>query len=334
MLQAERARRMPLEHELQRLEKLAAAVPSKSEQRAEMMRGVILSFRRRRRTQILGSVFSALVWTLGQAWTDGALQEHYSFYKRKACMRAWVQVSSAVRVAREREATSRAAYDLDTLRQVRDYMSQRLNLLTARLLRKMFQDVLRGCWQLFKQAVDLRAQKRHNLARRFVRFQRGVARRHIKAWRKFECEDRLLHCRQQYDRLSKKASNELNSLTIDRDALQRERLEFRRRLDSEREALENEKQELAKSALEHLEWIESEYKSYIQQAQDDKLTWQVFARLVSCAVIECVPRPGPLTPCAPVANALTLVAWSCGVAVSALAAPHRASAMPFQDACL
>ena len=238
-------------------------------------------------------------------------------------MTAWAQVSSAFRVARQREAESRAAYDLDTMRQVRDYMSHRLNLLTARLLRKMFQDVLRGCWGLFLQAVDLRRQKRVNLARRFVRFQRAVQRRHMRAWRKFECEDRLLHCRQQYDRLSQKASNELNSLTIDRDSLQRERHEYRRRRDLERGALEHEKQALAKSALEHLEWIESEYKCYIQQAQDDKFTWQVMHPLccainAMCAAAwpTCVLRPGPLTPVA------------C-VAVSALAAPHRAAKMLF-----
>jgi hypothetical protein len=59
-------------------------------------------------------------------------------------------------------------------------MSSRLNVLTARLLRKMFQNVLRGCWSHFQSAVLLRSIKRQNIDKRLSRFQLLVGRRHIK----------------------------------------------------------------------------------------------------------------------------------------------------------
>ena len=68
------------------------------------------------------------------------------------------------------------------------------------------------------------------------------------AWRKFACEGRLVHSRLQYDHAVVDASNERKTLIVERDALQRER-----------RALADEKKALAGSALEHLEWIESEY---------------------------------------------------------------------------
>lgn len=85
------------------------------------------------------------------------------------------------------------------------------------------------------------------------------------AWRKFACEGKLMHYRLEYDRMSREAGDGLKALIVDRDALQRER-----------RALADEKKALAGSALEHLEWIESEYKSYIQEVQADKRKWQVF----------------------------------------------------------
>lgn len=59
-------------------------------------------------------------------------------------------------------------------------MSHRLNILTARLLRKMFQNVLRGCWEQFQNAVHLRYIKRQNVGKRLLRFRLLLGRRHIK----------------------------------------------------------------------------------------------------------------------------------------------------------
>ena len=61
-------------------------------------------------------------------------------------------------------------------------MSHRLNVLTARLLRKMFQNVLRGCWSHFQSAVQLRFIKRQNIDKRLLRFRLLVGRRHIKVF--------------------------------------------------------------------------------------------------------------------------------------------------------
>jgi len=263
---------------------------------------------------------------------------------------AWCSMARAVQMskdARQREMHK----NLDTQLQLRDYMAQRLQLLTGRLLRRIFRNLLyvsfvhfckhmaaslrrrarakkadirhrrislERAWIFYFAAVELRYLKRQNVLKRLRRFHLQVARRILRCWRKLTFQAHQLHyhrlqnlpvsghygardaaCahretlgaewretfgeqqvrsatghvlpREREGELEAKLRQECEALARERDVLQRQLLAERETL----EKLEKENTALSSSALEHLDWIELEYKAHQKQTNSDMIHWQI-----------------------------------------------------------
>ena len=137
-------------------------------------------------------------------------------------------------------------------KQLCQYLSLKLKMMTSSLIRKMFQRHLRTAfllfrmkadslrrrriravkaarkggrrrllraWRWYQEAVSLRALKRISVIKRMSRFDRQVWRRILREWHKYASEGRLLHYKMEYERVSKLVLQERNSLDMHREHL-------------------------------------------------------------------------------------------------------------------
>jgi hypothetical protein len=264
---------------------------------------------------------------------------------REMQRRTWYRIIRVVQISKD--ARQRVAQkNLDTQLQLRDYMAQRLQLLTGRLLRKMFRNLLfvsfvhfrehvtasrrrrarakkadvryhraslKRAWILYFAATELRFLRRQNVLKRLRRFHLNVARRILRSWRKvcFEIHKLHYHKSQKHlisghkardtgralrdtlgpqsacgphqslatvtelvsedEHLQMQLIQECDALALERDVLQKQ-------LFAEREIivkLEEEKTALLSSALQHLNWIELEYKAHQKQTENHMIHRQL-----------------------------------------------------------
>ncbi len=281
--------------------------------------------------------------SLREKMIKGLVQLCVDRRSREMQRRTWYRIGRVVQISKD--ARQRMAQkNLDTQLQLRDYMAQRLQLLTGRLLRNMFRNLLyvsfvrfrehvtasrrrrarakkadvryhrassKRAWMLYFAATELRFLRRQNVLKRLRRFHQNVARRILRCWRKvcFEIHnhksqnhlmsgqnkapytaralrdtlgpqpacgryhslDTVTELVSEGEQLQMQLMQECDALALERDVLQRQ-------LFAEREMLvklEEEKTALSSSALQHLNWIELEYKAHQKQAENHMIHWQL-----------------------------------------------------------